>query len=68
MSKNCSPSTRICAMCTHWNGAAGGNQVKPKAGMRHVWEYEPEEQQICYQTHFNKKAWNSCNKWTAKYS
>ncbi|MET3696922.1 hypothetical protein SAMN05877753_101502 [Bacillus oleivorans] len=65
--KVCSPNTRICAMCFHWNGYAGGANVKPRKGMRNVYEYQPEEKQICYKNHFEKKAWNSCNEWQRKY-
>jgi hypothetical protein len=65
--KICTPTTRICSMCSFWNGAVGGNDVKPKKGMRTFWEYNPEEKQICFKTHFEKKGWNSCSQWTQKF-
>jgi hypothetical protein len=65
--KICSKTTRICAMCFHWNGYQGGIQVKPRKGMPHTMEYEPEERQLCYLTHHEKSAWNSCSKWKNKF-
>ena len=62
-----SPSTRICAMCSHWNGPVGGKNVRPKTGMRSFFEYDPEERNICYENHFSKAAWNSCNQWKKKF-
>lgn len=51
----CSPTTRICAMGIHWNGYKGGENVRPRAGMMNVWEYNDEEKQICFKNHFEKK-------------
>jgi hypothetical protein len=50
-------------MCIHWNGYKGGNSIRPKQGMKNVWEYDDEEKQVCFQNHFEKKAWNSCGNW-----
>jgi hypothetical protein len=61
------PNTKICAMCIHWNGAIGGKSVKPRVGMRNVYEYDPEERNTCYDNHFIKSAWHSCNRWKKKF-
>ncbi|TVY08352.1 hypothetical protein [Paenibacillus cremeus] len=65
--KTCSPTAKICAMCSFWNGQAGGTQVKPKSGMMNFFEYDSEEKNICYNNHFIKKAWNSCGHWKKRY-
>jgi hypothetical protein len=52
----------------NWNGHLGGQEVKPRVGMMRIWEYNPNEQQVCIQKHFQMKGWNSCTKWTPRYS
>ena len=52
--KFCNPNTHIYAMCVHWNGFQGGQSVKPRKGMIHFYEYEPEEKQICFVPLFMK--------------
>lgn len=61
------PNAKICAMCVSWNGLVGGKNVKPRVGMRNVFEYDPNETNVCYVTHFKKAAWNSCNQWQKKF-
>lgn len=61
------PNVKICAMCQHWNGPLGGNNVKPRKGMRGVFEFDSEERNTCYKNHFEKSAWNSCKDWAKRY-
>ncbi|KLU63784.1 hypothetical protein DEAC_c43130 [Desulfosporosinus acididurans] len=61
------PNNKICAMCIHWNGPLGGKSVKPRIGMMNVFEFDPQEKNICYKNHFNKAAWHSCNQWQNKF-
>ena len=67
MIKYTSPNTRICAMCQHWNGPRGGDNVEPRMGMRNVMQYDDQEIKVCYKNAFEKKAWNSCNDWQRRY-
>jgi len=54
-------------MCTQWNGVVGGKDTRPRKGMVHTMEYNPQEINTCYKTHMDRKAWNSCGSWTKKY-
>lgn len=65
--KTCTSTTKICAMCIHWNSIRGGNSVRPKVNARNFFEYDSEETQICTLKHIETKAWHSCSDWQRKY-
>lgn len=60
-------TAKICAMCQHWNGPMGGQQVKPLINRRPFFEFESEETQTCYKQHLAKQAWHSCSGWVRRY-
>jgi hypothetical protein len=65
--KYTSPTTRICAMCQHWNGHKGGDSVQMRVGMMNVMQYDDREAKVCYKRSFKMVAWNSCNDWQRRF-
>ena len=53
------PTAKICAMCQHWNGPMGGQQVKPRVNGAPFFEFESEEKQTCYKRHFVMQVWQT---------
>lgn len=65
MEKTVGKSTRICAMCSNWNGCIGPRKIDVKPGGFYSIDYNEENK--CYECGMNKKAWNVCGKFSPRY-